>query len=361
MDGTSSRGSDPATRSRLKSLTAMAAITITLSGCATGQLQVGRASEMVRAGQATTDASRSLVTDTLASHQRFVVELAALDPKCELPDPKILLGANSWGGCVSGAGEPGATLRGPSRAYAKLSLATINGAVGYLDAIDAIAVRKPIDIAGTLESARDDLSGVIDEVNSLSGSKLEFPVSKDQLSAAKTLLDLLSELISVAHQTRDLKKVEAKLDKGDFDTSIAKLSEVTNAWTVALAIAVREEEGQVDAVRTLQANRIRGACPPKSDPQCPYRAFTAADREEFRAYAQRKLTAIDRKAQAEELGNKVPKLMGTFVSAHQAYRELLFDPRNAKLTPAERQLKAQIIRRQIISAIKGVLAVVALF
>jgi hypothetical protein len=342
-------------------VTAASAIALCLSGCATGQLQIGRASEMVKAGRATTDASRTMVTDTIASHRRFVAELAALDPNCDLPDPKILLGRSAWGGCVTGPADPGTTLRGPSRAYAKLSLATINGAIAYLDAIDAIATRKPIDIAGTLEDARSDLSGALDEINTLAGTKLALPISGDQLGAAKQLLDLLSELISVADQVRDLKKVEAQLDKGEFDTSIAKLSAVTDAWTGALAIAVAEEDAQIDSVRTLQAQRMRAVCPPKSDSQCPFRAFSAGDRDEFRAYAQRKLTAIERQAQIEVLKVKMPELMAAFITAHQAYRDLLFDPQNTKLTPAERKLRAQIIRHQLLSAIKGLLAIVALF
>ena len=346
--------------SRWRQLTTVATITVTLAGCATHQLQVGRASEMVTSGRATTEASRSLIAETLASHQRFVAELASIDPNCELPDPKILLGANGWGGCVRGSSDLGATLRGPSRAYAKLSLATINGAIAYLDAIDAIATRKPIDIAGSLESARDDLSGVIDGINALSGSTLAVPVSKEQLAAAKTLLDLLSELVSAAHQSRDLKKVEARLDQGAFETSIAKLTEVTTAWTAALAIAFRQEDEQIDAVRALQAQRMRAVCAQANDPQCGFRAFTAADRDEFRAYAQRKLTALDRQAQAAQLGIKLPELMATFAKAHEAYRALLFDPGNTTLTPAERELRAQIIRRQITSAINGVLAIVAM-
>lgn len=348
----------------LRSATALAAMTLSLSGCATGQLQVGRASTMVTAGRTATDASRKVVADTFESHRRFVTELAAIDPNCDLPYPRLAISRNSWGNCGTDR-NPATTVSGPSRAYATLTLASIDGAVAYLDAIDAIATRKPIDIAASLESARGDLSDAIDAVNALANSKFALPISQDQLAAGKTLLDLLSGLISVSHQVRDLKRVEVKLDAGEFNTSIAGLKAVTRIWTDALTQSVTNEESQVDGVRLLQqrafAAAIAKSCPPKSAVDCPFSAVSATDRLEYRAYAEHKLALIDRREQVVKLAGRLDALLDRFATAHREYRELLFDPQNAKLSAEERKQRAQIIRGQILSAIKGVLAVVALF
>jgi hypothetical protein len=101
--------------------------------------------------------------------------------------------------------------------------------------------------------------------------------------------------------------------------------------------------------------------PPVALADCIFQAVGPLDRAEFRAGADRYMALIDREVQVTKLSAQFDKLLTTFVKAHDDYRELLFDPANAKLTPAERKRAAAIIRRQILSALKGVVAIAALF
>ncbi|MBO9712733.1 hypothetical protein [Sphingomonas sp.] len=336
------------------------AIALALSGCVTSTLQLGRAGTMVEAGNAATAASRKTIDETAASYRRYLVELAAFDPNCQALSSTLEIGPGATGGCIIEQGGRGHKVLGPSQAYAKISLATINGMVAYLDAVDAIATRKPIDIAGTLTDARDQLEGVISNINGIVGSNLSLPVSEDQLKSAKTILDLISGLISSADQVRDLRRIEAKLDDNEFRASLDALRAISHAWTDALATSLKLEGAQIDGVRGYQASAMLALCPPGSASDCRYTRIPAADRAEYRATADRSLAVTEQLAKVQATREQLDKLLDAFGEAHASYRALLFDP-HAKLSLAERRLKAAEIRKRILSALKGLLAVAALF
>lgn len=326
---------------------------LALTGCATADLQVGRASDMVAAGRAATDASRSVVTETFESHRRLIAELAALDPACGLPYPRIALGANA-GRCVDAGTDKGTTLYGPPQRQATLAFATIDAIVAYLDAVDAVVTRKPVDIAAKLEDARANLEAAVGGVNSIVGTEFELPVTADQISSANKMLGVISELLTVTKKVHDLKLVEADLDSGRYNSSIADLRALNMIWPEAQRVALDGEVSIVEGMRGSQALLLRKLCPKPADAACPPGRITAAARADFRTSADQALALIQRKARLVELEKRLGALLTAFETAHANYRKLLFDPANATLTDKERKAKAQIVRERLSAAMAGV-------
>ena len=125
-----------------------------LFGCATNTIRLDRAATMTAAGRTATGATRAFINKVGAENRESLIDLAAADPNCQLPSPLIASG-NSQGLCRSGDAQSN-DFRYPRITARDLqpSLAVIDGVTAYLDAVDAILTREPIDYAGPAADAQ---------------------------------------------------------------------------------------------------------------------------------------------------------------------------------------------------------------
>lgn len=323
-----------------------------LAGCATADLQVDRAGELATAGRAATHASRAVIGESFAAHDRLVVEIATLDPGCALPEPTLALGTGA-GRCIDRLGDRGVTLKGPPAQSAKAAYGTIDGLTAYLDAVDAIVTREPVDVAARLAGAQEELGGIVDDINAITGAAIALP-SPEVLSAPTRLIALIVELQERAAQVRDLKALETELDAGAFAAVVGDLGTLNDAWSSAYVEAVKNEIRQADDVRGRQARLVREACPDTADATCLFRKFSAADRDEFRSAAEQRMALDGRHQSALRTKAALRRLNEAFLKAHEDYRILLITPDKAKLSDAERRKKARIIRQRLRAALAGI-------
>lgn len=318
------------------------ALILLLGGCATNSIRLDRAETMTAAGEDAAAATHELMKQVKRENRAALIDIVAADPNCTLPSPVIMQGAADPGTtlCRKGAVQPtDFTLTRFTSHDFETTLAVIGGLTAYLDAVDAIVTREPLDIGSTVVDAYEELESISADVATIAGSAAPPILSNDQKTAIGGALALLGEIIDEAERVEDLRKLELKSDPKIFNTSLDALSSHNRKWLNAL-------DAQIDNRRILADRRLRRS----SD-------LTADDR---RKSADELMTLIERQEELPQFNKALEETIGALLEAHKDYRNLLFGD-NRQMTAKEKQKAAKITRARLRASLKNLAAIVRAF
>lgn len=353
---------------RIAAVTALLA----LGGCATNTLRLDRATTLGVAGGRATAATEALLDKVDAANRATAIDVASLDPACRLPAPLIASAASPGTAagpepfiCRAGAPRPGdfELRRLDRRAFAP-ALAVVAALSDYLGVIDAVVSEEPVDAGAVFLDAEAKLSGVAENLASITGSAAPPALTSAQAKAVASALTLVGTLAQEADKVARLKAIERDpAQAARFASTLADLRAVNAMWTTVLANEVGK---QADATEIA----LR---PPHADaaPAQPAARGTSRDAAvgparrpltatEVHALRERQMDLIDRQAEVAALGPALAKSVDALEAAHRAYRALLFDP-DAPKTPAERRRAAKLIETRLLAALNALGSLVRAF
>lgn len=310
-------------------------IAATLAGCARNVTRIDRAETMAEAGRKTIDATLKMASDATKTNEAAIIEIAVYDPQCELPQPKIVIGAKT-GLCTSDAGARAIPFFRATKRDILPTLAVTRGIATYLDAIDEIVGRDPVDIAGSLRAVQEDLKAVqtIISLNAIP------QLSKEQNAAVASALELIGTLATEAATVKDLRRLEHQRDQAKFNASLDALDTLNAGWVNIFKQSMKS-----------QFSLINDA----------YRAAPPSDPDKRRALVSRQMEINGYAESAPELEQALKSLNATFRQAHTDYLALLPAGSKAALSRAEKNKEAALIKARVRAALQSVAALVASF
>lgn len=320
----------------------MAGMTVVLAGCGINTIRLDRATAMGKAGTAATDGTRAVMDQVRQTNREVLIDLAAIDPACILPDPSIPRGRVTDGSQLCRAGRPQPrdwTIKRWTAREFQPTLAVIDGISAYLGAVDAILTRKPVDLVAEVTAAETKLRSITDSLNVIAGSPQLPVLSEEQSAAINGTLKLLSEIVDESGRVEDLRAMERKLDGAEFERNLQDLQAANNQLVASLG-------SQLSHQRTLvgyQLTRMR------KEPAAVRRPLVA-----------RQLDLIDAHAALPELQNRLNLTVNAFRKAHSDYRDLLFG--NGRLmTKAEKRKAAAVTQARVIGALENLASLIKAF
>lgn len=319
-----------------------AALMFMVGGCATNTIRLDRADTMTTTGRDAAAATQDLMKQVRRENRSALVDIVAADPNCTLPSPVIMQGTADAGAslCRKGAREQSdfALTRFASRDF-QASLSVIGGLTAYLDAVDAVVTREPLDLGTTVIEAHEELFGISADIATIAGSSPTAGLTNDQKAAVGGTLALLGEIIDEAERVDDLRKLEIKSDPKAFGVSLDALSAANRKWLTAL-------DAQIDNRRILAERQIR--------------RMTTSPVEQRRKTADELMTLIERQEELPQFASALDETVDALREAHEDYRSLLFGD-GRQLTAKERKKAAAITRARLRAALKNLAAVVRAF
>jgi hypothetical protein len=320
---------------------ALMALGSCLSACATNSIRLDRAATMSEAGRKATTATMGFAEKAIAGNRNAIIEIVAYDPNCTLPQPAILNGTDPTGKAklcsAQGSGSSIPFARFTKRDL-KPTLAVIEGITAYLDAVDEILGRDPVDLVDALSTAKEDLTAL----GTITGKSLLPNLSDDQGNAIDQTLALVQTILSEAGQVDDLRDLEngRQEDAVKMADAIKALKSVNATWATVFTASLKSQLALAE-----QAYRSE----PPTDRATRFETISAQmEMHELAEDAPRVQASID-------------KLADTFAEAHKDYLDLLPAGSNAKLTAEEKKKKAKIIRARVRAALQSLASVVAAF
>lgn len=316
---------------------------LVIAGCATNAIRLDRAGSMVEAGRTAGTATTSLLEQTRAANREVLLDLVAIDPECSLRRPVIAGPTDTRVKqfCRRGAvaGENGAfELRRIVFDDFKPTLAVVAGLAGYLDQVEAVLSRDPIDIGADLAAAESDLRVILGAVQAVSGDSTPLPaLNEAQTNAIGGALELLSTLADEQARVDDLRTIESPKNRAAFARTLASLHAANTLWLNKYATQLANRE-------TLLAVQLGKLATP----------------EKRRPAAAALLKAIEEREALPKLRGALFEVANALGASHDAYLELL-DDSNASLSDKERRRKAQLNHDRVIGALKSLTAIIAAF
>jgi len=312
-----------------------------LPSCALDTIRLDRATALGEAGRAATTRTRTVLADVRTVNRDVLIELAAMDSNCGLPNPVVRTGPRQPAEmlCVRGAPKPALVMRHWRQRDFAPSLAVIDGISAYLGAVDAIIGRKPADLAGEAAEAEATLRTIGDSVAAIAGTPALPVPSADQTDAISKSLALLGEIMDEAGRVDDLRTLETARDQRRFLETLTALDRICKE-------AVANLKGQLLNQRTVLAFQLK-AIP---DTDVPAR----------RAVATRLMATIDQYEATPELAAALRQAIRAFGISHAEYHDLLFNDQ-AQLTRAERRRRAHIAQARVLGALGGLAAIIKAF
>jgi hypothetical protein len=325
--------------------TAILLLSASLGGCANNTLRLDRATSMTEAGREATQATMTLMDDAVKLNRAAITEIAVFDPNCTLPQPRIQIGRDSTGKtklCPDGDDNP------RTIAFTRLTkkdllptLVVIESVTGYLDAVDEIVNREPLDLVGKLSKAKGELLSIKADITTIAG--LHDPavpeLSEVQTTAINQSLALIQVLIDEANRVGDLRKMELRQDKNQFSENITALNALNDRWSVVSSGMLASE------IRLLKEQ---------------YRRSPPADFAVRRSAVTHQLNLLTLRDEIADLNIELKKLNSAFELAHSEYIDLLFN-KNAKLSAAEKRKKSELIRGRVRAALASLASLVRAF
>jgi hypothetical protein len=320
------------------------AAALAVTGCATNAIRIDRAVTMTKAGRAATDKTREVMKEARQENREFLIDLVASDRNCSPTAPVIAFPKSPGKGrlCV-GKPRPGSgdfTVRRIMSRDFEPSLAVIDGIVAYLDVVDAVALRKPLDLGATVVGAYEELNGVFADLETLTGVDNPVPeLTSNQLGAVGSILTLLGEIIQEAEKVGELRRIEDNRDRAAFSDSLARLASVNELWLTRLSV-------QIASRKLLVARQLQ---------------LTPASRyDERHNLAAQQMRLIEQGEAIGPLKKALAKTVTVLEEAHRDYRTLLFgSARN--MTKDEKRKAAAITRDRLRRALSGLAKAVAAF
>ena len=322
-------------------LAALVVTGCTLTGCATNSIRLDRAATMSEAGRTATAATLNLARKATDANRDAIIEIVSFDPLCALPQPIIFVGKDKAGQVrlcqIDGqnSSEPFVRFTGKDLLP---TLSVIGGLTAYLDAVDEILAREPIDLVGSLSAAQADLAAI----QTIVGADSKPLLDDSQQNAVKQTLTLIGEILGEARTVGDLRELERdrQKDGAKLEKSIAGLKQLNEIWAGRFSDAQNAQFGIV--------NQIYQTNPP-------------ADLDKRRATVANQLSIKEAAENAPEMKRKIDGLADVFLQAHKDYLELLPQGSKAKLSPAEKRKRATIIKARVRAALQSLAAIVAAF
>lgn len=322
-------------------LATLLASSLLMSACATNTIRLDRAATMSDAGRTATTATRDLATKAAKANRDAIIEIASFDPNCQLPRPAIFLGKDPSGKirlCSTG----GATTISPFVRYTSKdllpTLSVIEGITAYLDAVDEILAREPIDLVGSLSAAQSDLAAI----QTIVGADSKPLLDDAQQAAVGQTLELIQTILTEAATVSDLRQLERDRQKDgeSLAESVEALKQLNNIWAGRFSDAQNVQFALVNEV---------------------YRTSPPSDFDKRRASVANQLSIKESAENAPEIQRKIDALAGVFLQAHKDYLELLPAGSKAQLTPAEKRKRANIIKARVRAALQSLAALVTAF
>jgi hypothetical protein len=324
---------------KLKRTILSATVCLSVSGCATNAIELDRAATMSDAGRVAGAATLDMANRSVKANRDTIIEIVTYDPNCKIPRPEITL-----------SDKPGIKLCDPddqsdSISFARQTrkdllptLAVIEGITSYLDAVDEILAREPIDLVGSLTNAKSDLEAI----STITGGGGKPLLSDEQTAAVTSVSQLVQVLLSEAEKGGDLRELEKNRQKdgASVEASVKALKTLNTQWFTGL-------QGYLKTQKTLATTSFEKAPP--------------SDLDRRRAAIARLYDIHDQIESAPELKAKVDELADTFAQAHKEYLELLPAGSKAKLTPAEKRKHAELIKQRVRAALHSLASLVSAF
>jgi hypothetical protein len=318
-----------------------------LMSCATNTITLDRADTMVSAGREATGATSALMDRTRAANREILIEIVSLDPACNLPRPVIMSGNPPTGTRFCRPGGLNNKLHPNDWEMQRITardlaatLASIRGLAGYLDLIDGVVSRAPLDLGADLAAVHSDLQTIKAAANAVAGKDLGIPdLSDEQKNAITGVFDLISVLIDEKKRVDDLSRIETVEQRQLFDDSVRHLRAANRKWTDNL-------QTQVSQRRTLFEDRLE--------------RLHSAGEAKRRPVVEALLETIEQEEKMGQLRASLDDVTDKLVGAHLAYLTLLDDP-GSELTTAEKQKAAKINHDRIMGALKSLTAVLKAF
>jgi hypothetical protein len=330
----------PGIRVTLGVLAVLAPLT---SGCAINAIRLDRAETMVGAGRLAETATSELMQQTRAANREVLIDVVAADPNCMLPRPLIMSGSPPRG--TRYCRPPGATRLADDWEMQRITsrdinatLATIRGLSGYLDLVDSVIKREPIDIAADFGDALADLEAISGAAGALAGADTGLPaLSADQKTAIGGALGLLSIILDEKYKVDDLLRIETAENKLLFTDSVTALRTANTTWLTF-------HKKQLSQRRTLLQNRL--------------------DRTQGevarRPLAEALLATIEAQENHAKLAAALADVVDKLEASHTAYLALLFN-KNAELSSKERKKLAQLNHDRVMGALRSLTAIIKAF
>jgi hypothetical protein len=310
-------------------------IAATFAGCARNVTRIDRSETMAEAGRKTIDATLKMAGDATKANEAAIVEIAVYDPQCELPQPKIAIGAKT-GLCTGDAGARAIPFFRATKQDLLPTLAVTRGIATYLDAIDEIVGRDSVDIAGSLSAVQEDLRAV----QTIIGLNAIPQLSNKQDAAVASALELIGTLATEAATVKDLRALEHQRDQAKFTASLDALDTLNAGWINIFKQSMKS-----------QFSLINDA----------YRAAPPTDPDTRRALVSRQMEINGYAESAPELEQALKSLNVTFRQAHADYLALLPAGSKAALTQSEKRKEAAIIKARVRAALQSVATLVLSF
>ena len=320
-------------------------VALSLAGCATNAIRLDRAETMVEAGRTAGTATTSLLEQTRAANREVLLDLVAIDPECSLRRPVIASPTDKRVKqfCRRGAipGEDGAfEIERIVLSDFKPTLAVVAGLAGYLDQVEAVLSRDPIDIGADLAAAESDLRVLLGAAQAVAGDGTPLPTLNDaQKTALGGALELLSTLADEQSRVDDLRTIESRENREAFARTLSGLHAANTLW-------LKKYAGQLANRETLLATQLS--------------KLSKATPEKRRPVAAALLKAIEEREALPKLRAALFEVANALGASHDAYLELL-DDGNAPLTDEERRRKAQLNHDRVIGALKSLTALITVF
>lgn len=315
---------------------------ILLPSCALNTIRLDRATAMGAAGKAATDGTSKVITDAQAANRDVLINLKAMDQHCDLLKPVIPLGLPRPGETLCSIGAPQGDdfiIKRWSGVEFAPSLAVVNGIAAYLGAVDAIATRKPVDLAAEVADAEAKLHTVADSATVIAGAPALPALTADQTAAISSTLTLLGGILDEEGRVADLRSFEKDQDQKEFSASLDALRRINDASIAAM-------DGQLLSQRALLLAQLG--------------RMQHADFETRQAVVASLMATIERDEALPKLRAALNKAVDAFASSHDLYRALLFDSR-APLSQAERQKRAQVAQARVLAALSNLTAIIKAF
>ena len=203
----------------------------------------------------------------------------------------------------------------------------------YLDAVDAVLTRDPIDYAGPVADAQATLKDIA-AIASRAGDKLP-ALSDDQKSAVEGTLRLLGEVATEAQKVSDLRGI----DESALPATLDRLTAVNERWADRMNAQL--------STRESLARRALGRLP-------------AASYDARRGQAGMLMTLIERREQLPAVRAALADTVAELRRAHADYRALLFGD-SRLFTLKEKRKAAAITRNRLRAVLHNLAAVVTAF
>lgn len=332
---------------RLVPRTLLLGSVLLLAGCAGDAIRIGRAESMVSAGRAAGEATEGLMQRTRASNREVLIDIVAADPNCNFPRPAIMSGDRPRGTlyCRPGGFDQQRYPRDwqmqriTERDF-KATLGVIGALSGYLDLIDGIVQRDPLDLGAEFANIASDLDTIKGAAEAVSGSTVGIPsLSDDQSDAIDGALDLISTILDERNRVDEMRAVETAENRQLFTDTLTSLRSANRDWATSLERQVRQR-------RALLEDRLA--------------RLSRAGEAQRRPAAEALLTAIEEQESLSRLLPALNDVTDKLQQSHTAYLALLDDP-NAELTRAERARLAQLNHDRVMGALRSLTALIRAF